>query len=133
MSTPNHIAEKILNLKNEQDIATISRDQDEWYNKDFTQKKKYIIIIKNSFQTFSLDAYRDSEKRLEAFNKFSKARYQDIYQHFEQHTKLLKQMKKDMNSVFTKLRKIKSQLNEAYPEQYKAVIDKYPPPVIEND
>ncbi|KAG1049052.1 hypothetical protein G6F43_008596 [Rhizopus delemar] len=110
MSTPNHIAEKILNLKNEEDIATISRDQDE-----------------------CLDAYRDSEKRLEAFNKFSKARYQDIYQHFEQHTKLLKQMKKDMNSVFTKLRKIKSQLNEAYPEQHKAAVDKHPPPVIEND
>lgn len=38
-----------------------------------------------------------------------------------------------MNSVFTKLRKIKSQLNEAYPEQYKAAVDKHPPPVIEND
>ncbi|KAG1471175.1 hypothetical protein G6F56_002275 [Rhizopus delemar] len=110
MTISSQVSEQILKTKNEQDIALILKDQ-----KD------------------CLEVYRDSEKKLEAFNKFSKVRYQDVYQQFEQHAKLLKQVKKDMNSVFIKLQKMKSQLNEKYPEQYEAAVNKHPPLVIEEE
>jgi uncharacterized membrane-anchored protein YhcB (DUF1043 family) len=81
----------------------------------------------------SLEIYKGSQKKLEAFNNFSKARYQDVHKHFEVHTKLLKEMRGDLNSVFTKLQKIKRQLAQQYPEEMQMIQRKYPTPTVQDD
>jgi uncharacterized membrane-anchored protein YhcB (DUF1043 family) len=83
--------------------------------------------------TFSLEIYKGSQQKLEAFNNFSKARYQDVHKHFEVHTKLLKEMRGDLNSVFTKLQKIKRQLAQQYPEEMQMIQRKYPTPTVQDD
>lgn len=80
-----------------------------------------------------MEIYKTTQQKLEAFNKFSKARYQEVYKHFELHTKLLKQVKEDLDGVFTKLRKIKNQLALKYPDEMQVVLQKYPPPQVEDD
>lgn len=49
------------------------------------------------------------------------------------HTKLLKEVKTDLDNVFIKLRKIKNQLAFKYPTEMEKVLEKYPPPIIEDD
>jgi hypothetical protein len=77
--------------------------------------------------------YKDTQQKLEAFNKFSQARYHNIHKHFELHTKLLKEVKGDLNDVFVKLRRIKKQLAVKYPDEMNQVVKKYPPPEVEDD
>ncbi|KAI9264727.1 hypothetical protein BY458DRAFT_540564 [Sporodiniella umbellata] len=110
MSLTHHVSEQILKTKSEEDINRILKSQEE-----------------------CLKGYKETEKKIEAFNKFSKARYVDIYQQLEQHAKLLKQTRKDMNSVFTKLGRIKKRLNEKYPEAYAHAVLQHPPLVIDSD
>lgn len=87
----------------------------------------------NKKQKKSLEIYKDTQQKLEAFNKYSKARYQEVYRHFELHTKLLKEVKGDLDGVFIKLRKIKNQLALKYPNEMEKVLQKYPPPQVEDD
>lgn len=77
--------------------------------------------------------YKETQQKLEAFNKFSQARYHNIHRHFELHAKLLKEVKGDLNGVFLKLRKIKSQLASKYPNEMEQALKKYPAPVVEDD
>ncbi|KAI9475718.1 MAG: hypothetical protein EXX96DRAFT_275573 [Benjaminiella poitrasii] len=110
MTIPNHLANQFLQLKSEEEIKAIIKDQDD-----------------------CLVSYKDIEQKLEAFNKFSQARYHSIHRHFESHTKLLKEIREDLNSVFIKLRKIKNQLVLKYPNEMEQVLKKYPPPKIDDD
>ncbi|KAL7321625.1 hypothetical protein PS15m_001380 [Mucor circinelloides] len=110
MSIPNHLASQLLQLKSDQEIQDIIKSQDE-----------------------SLQVYKDTQQKLEAFNKFSQARYHNIHKHFELHTKLLKEVKGDLNNVFSKLRRIKQQLATQYPDEMNQVLKKYPPPKVEDD
>jgi hypothetical protein len=77
--------------------------------------------------------YKETQQKLEAFNKFSQARYHNVHRHFELHTKLLKEVKSDLNGVFLKLRKIKSQIASQYPKEMEQALQKYPPPAVEDD
>ncbi|CAO3648276.1 unnamed protein product [Mucor fragilis] len=110
MSIPNHLASQLLQLKSDQAIQEIIKSQDE-----------------------SLQVYKDTQQKLEAFNKFSQARYHNIHKHFELHTKLLKEVKGDLNDVFGKLRRIKQQLATKYPDEMNKVLATYPPPQVEED
>ncbi|KAI7900232.1 uncharacterized protein BX663DRAFT_517986 [Cokeromyces recurvatus] len=110
MTLPSHFANQLLQLKSEDEIKTITKDQDE-----------------------CLANYKEIEQKLEAFNKFSQARYQNIHKHFEAHTKLLKEIKEDLNSVFIKLRKIKNQLGLKYPNEMEQVLKKYPDPRVDDE
>ncbi|KAI8339791.1 hypothetical protein EDC96DRAFT_568160 [Choanephora cucurbitarum] len=107
---PHHLADQLLQLKSDQDIQDVLSDQQE-----------------------CLNIYEESQKKLEAFNKFSQIRYQHVHKHFEAHTKLLAEVKNDLNSVFSKIRKIKSQLASEYPNEMEAALKKHSPPVIEDD
>jgi uncharacterized membrane-anchored protein YhcB (DUF1043 family) len=86
-----------------------------------------------SYANNSLEVYKETQQKLDAFNKFSKARYQEVYKHFELHTKLLKEVKGDLDGVFIKLKKIKNQLALKYPNEMQVVVQKYPPPEVEDD
>ncbi|KAG2214623.1 hypothetical protein INT46_008168 [Mucor plumbeus] len=110
MSVPNQLSDQLLQLKNDQEIQEIIKSQDE-----------------------SLLVYKDTQQKLEAFNKFSQARYHNIHKHFELHTKLLKEVKGDLNDVFVKLRRIKKQLAVKYPDEMNQVAKKYPQPEVEDD
>ncbi|KAI8086989.1 uncharacterized protein B0P05DRAFT_465962 [Gilbertella persicaria] len=110
MSLPNHLAQHFIELKSDQEVKVILQDQDE-----------------------CLTIYKETQQKLEAFNKFSQARYQNIHKHFEAHTKLLEQTKSDLNGVFGKLRKIKNQLALQYPNEMNRVLNKYPPPQVQDD
>ncbi|KAI8374264.1 uncharacterized protein BYT42DRAFT_615439 [Radiomyces spectabilis] len=110
MASSHTVAEKLIHAKNEQAIGEILETQAQ-----------------------CLQMYKDTQQKLEAFNEFSKARYQNVHKHFEAHTKLLKEMRNDLNSVFSKLRKIKSQLQEKYPEEMDIALKKYPPIVIPDE
>ncbi len=49
------------------------------------------------------------------------------------HTKLLKEVKHDLDGVFLKLRRIKTQLSSKYPNEMQLVLQKYPPPQVEEE
>ncbi|KAF7730859.1 KxDL motif-containing protein 1 [Apophysomyces ossiformis] len=110
MTSPQHLANSLLDARNDEDIQHILRDQEQ-----------------------CLQIYHTTKSNLHAFNEFSKARYQDVHKRFESHTKLLKEMKGDLDSIFNKLRKMKAQLAQKYPEEMKASLEKYPPPTIPDD
>ncbi|GAA5810216.1 hypothetical protein MFLAVUS_003635 [Mucor flavus] len=110
MSIPHHLSTQLVDLKSDEEIKVILKDQDE-----------------------CLEIYKDTQQKLDAFNKFSKARYQQVHKHFEIHTKQLKQVKGDLDTVFLKLRKIKNQLALKYPNEFETVLQKYPPPQVEDD
>ncbi|KAI7867294.1 hypothetical protein BDF14DRAFT_1726742 [Spinellus fusiger] len=110
MSTPKHLAEQLHDMRNEQDIQRMLQHQEE------------CIVI-----------YQNTQRNLGAFNEFSRVRYQDVHKHFESHTKLLKEIKKDLDSVYAKLGYIKRCLGQKYPEETKFILEKYPPPVLEDE
>ena len=98
----------------------------------------YVEVARRFFGTYffiflSLQIYNDTHKKLDAFNKYSKARYLEVHNHFEIHTKLLKEVKSDLDGVFLKLRKIKTHLSLKYPNEMQTVLEKNPPPVVEDD
>ncbi|KAL1930572.1 hypothetical protein VTP01DRAFT_10734 [Rhizomucor pusillus] len=110
MSLSTKLAGHFISARNEQDLKRI---QDEQEN--------------------CLQIYQKTHRSLEAFNEFSRARYKNVSKRFESHTQLLKEMKQDLDKMFIKLRSIKKQLAEKYPEQYNAVGKAYPAPTIPDD
>ncbi|KAI8144542.1 hypothetical protein BJV82DRAFT_667742 [Fennellomyces sp. T-0311] len=110
MSLPQHVAKELINATSEADLKQMEQEQTE-----------------------CLAIYQSTHQRLEAFNEFSKARYQNINKHFESHTAMLKGMKHDLDSVFAKLRKIKSKLEQKYPEEMRQAQERHPPAPIDED
>ncbi|KAI9268115.1 hypothetical protein BDA99DRAFT_435988 [Phascolomyces articulosus] len=110
MTLPQQVAKELIDASNQDDLKRMEQDQLE-----------------------CLTIYQSTHDRLEAFNAFSKARYQNINKHFESHTVMLKEMKRDLDSVFTKLRKIKSKLEQKYPKEMQQAKEKHPAPVVQEE
>ncbi|ORX59648.1 hypothetical protein DM01DRAFT_1317791 [Hesseltinella vesiculosa] len=84
-------------------------------------------------QNHCLAQCRNQRQQLTTFNNFSKTRYEHLHKQFDAHGKMLRQVKTDLDSVFIKLRKIKTLMQQRYPDEMNRATELYPPVSVEDN